>query len=55
MRRVGPSFFLLTSHCVRFAAAMAPVWVRGSTWNRRRVNHFGFDYPLDCSWFCIGI
>jgi hypothetical protein len=51
MRTDGIFSSLLTSLCVRFAAAMPPVWLRGSTWNRCGVNHLGFDYPLDCSWF----
>ena len=51
MRIVGLFPFSLTSVCARFAVAMPPVWLRWRTLNWRGVSHFGFDYPLGCSWF----
>lgn len=54
MRILGLFPLSLTSVCVRFAVGMPPVWLRVSTANQYGVNHFGFDYPLGCSWFlCV--
>ena len=46
MRRVDLFPFRLTSHCIRFAVPMVPVWLRWSVCNRRRCSVFALDYPL---------
>lgn len=43
--------YLLTSVCLRYAAAMASVWLRGRCSNSLGLNDFGFDYPLNFNWF----
>lgn len=54
MRRVDLPSFPLTSHCVRFAFRMPPVWLRRSVSKWRSFSVFAFDYPLVCNWFSCG-
>jgi hypothetical protein len=42
--------WLLSSVCLRYAAAKPSVWLRTRVRKVRRSNNFGTDYPLYCGW-----
>lgn len=48
------TYWLLNSVCLRYAIAMASVWLRRSACNLYGFNDFVFDYPLVSSWFLCG-
>ena len=54
MRIVDRFSFLLTSHRVRFVAAMPPLWLRRRVSKWSSFSVFAFDYPLVCNWFVRG-
>lgn len=46
---------LLTSFCLRYGFAMPSVWLSAIACNLAGFNGFGFDYPLNSTWFNGGI
>lgn len=50
-RSCSTARYRLTSVCLRYALAIASVWLRSRPCNLLGLNDFGFDYPLNLNWF----